>query len=50
MPRVLKDKMLQHSRIKNMAEVFTPSWICNEQNNAVDNAWFQRKMYSIKVF
>lgn len=43
MPRVLKDKMLQHSRIKNMAEVFTPSWICNEQNNAVDNAWFQRK-------
>ena len=42
MPRVLKDKLLQHSRVKNMAEVFTPSWVCNEQNNAVDNAWFQR--------
>lgn len=23
-----------------MAEVFTPSWICNKQNNLVDNAWF----------
>ncbi|MFN3968210.1 restriction endonuclease subunit M [Flavobacterium sp.] len=43
MPRVKKNKDLQHSRVKNMAEVFTPSWICNEQNNAVDNAWFKRK-------
>ena len=43
MPRVLKDKTLQLSRVKNMAEVFTPSWVCNEQNNAIDNAWFQRK-------
>lgn len=43
MPRVLKDKVLQLSRVKNMAEVFTPSWVCNEQNNAVDNTWFQRK-------
>lgn len=42
MPRVLKDKILQHSRVKDMGEVFTPSWVCNEQNNAVDNAWFQR--------
>lgn len=25
-----------------MAEVFTPSWICNKQNNLVDNAWFGR--------
>ena len=24
-------------------EVFTPSWICNEQNNLVDEAWFGRK-------
>ena len=23
-----------------MAEVFTPSWICNAQNNLVDNSWF----------
>jgi hypothetical protein len=41
MPRVLKDKILQQSRIKNMAEVFTPSWICNAQNNLIDKAWFQ---------
>jgi hypothetical protein len=43
MPRILKDKFLQHSRVKSMAEVFTPSWLCNEQNNAVDDAWFKRK-------
>lgn len=40
MPRVHKDKILQLSRSKEMAEVFTPSWICNSQNNLVDNSWF----------
>jgi hypothetical protein len=25
-----------------MAEVFTPSWICNAQNNLIDNTWFGR--------
>ncbi len=40
MPRVHKDKTLQLSRSKGMAEVFTPSWVCNLQNNIVDNAWF----------
>ena len=30
-------------RTKDKAEVFTPSWICNEQNNLVDDAWFGRK-------
>jgi hypothetical protein len=40
MPRVHKDKILQQSRSKEMAEVFTPSWICNAQNNLIDNAWF----------
>lgn len=42
MPRVHKDKYLQQSRSKQMAEVFTPSWICNAQNNLIDNAWFGR--------
>jgi hypothetical protein len=42
MPRVHKDKLLQLSRSKEMAEVFTPSWICNAQNNLVDNSWFGR--------
>lgn len=43
MPRVLKNKTLQNIRIKNMAEVYTPAWICNAQNNQIDNTWFQRK-------
>lgn len=43
MPRVQKHAVLQQSRAKNMAEVFTPSWICNVQNNLIDNAWFERK-------
>ena len=42
-PRVLKSKENQTDRSKDMAEVFTPSWICNAQNNLVDEAWFGRK-------
>ena len=38
-PRVLKTKEQQTDRAKDMAEVFTPSWICNAQNNLVDEAW-----------
>lgn len=41
MPRVHKDKILQISRSKEMAEVFTPSWICNAQNNSIDKSWFK---------
>ncbi len=41
-PRVLKSKENQTGRSKDMAEVFTPSWICNAQNNLVDEAWFGR--------
>ena len=43
MPRVLKSRQQQVDRSKDMAEVFTPSWICNAQNNLVDEAWFGRK-------
>jgi hypothetical protein len=43
MPRVQKDILLQQSRSRDMAEVFTPSWICNAQNNLIDNAWFGRE-------
>ena len=42
-PRVEKSKKEQDLRIKQKAEVFTPSWICNKQNNLVDNAWFGRE-------
>lgn len=43
MPRVKKEKELQQSRSRDMAEVFTPSWICNAQNNLIDNAWFGKE-------
>ena len=37
-PRVLKSKAQQTDRSKGMAEVFTPSWVCNAQNNLVEEA------------
>lgn len=43
MPRVHKDQVLQKSRSKEMAEVFTPSWVCNAQNNLIDEVWFGKK-------
>ena len=42
MPRVLKHKDTQSARARGMAEVFTPSWVCNVQNNLIDEAWFDR--------
>lgn len=42
-PRVLKRREQQVARSKDMAEVFTPSWVCNAQNNLIDEAWFGRK-------
>lgn len=39
-PRISKFKSEKRQRSKDMAEVFTPSWICNKQNNLVDNDWF----------
>lgn len=43
MPRIHKDQILQKTRSKEMAEVFTPSWVCNAQNNLIDDAWFGEK-------
>jgi hypothetical protein len=42
-PRITKSKMSQSSRTKEKAEVFTHSWLCNEQNNLIDEQWFGRK-------
>ena len=39
-PRIQKLKEEQQLRTRNKAEVFTPSWICNAQNNLIDEAWF----------
>ena len=43
MPRVKKNAALQQARAKEMAEVFTPSWICNAQINLIDTAWFGKE-------
>ena len=42
-PRTEKTKEEKLARIRDKAEVFTPSWICNQMNNLVDEAWFGRK-------
>lgn len=39
-PRVRKTKEEQQARARDKGEVFTPSWICNAQNNLIDNEWF----------
>lgn len=40
-PRSKRTETEQRIRVKDKAEVFTPSWICNLQNNIVDKAWFE---------
>lgn len=42
-PRIYKEKNNQTCRTKDKAEVFTPSWMCNEQNNLIDKSWFRRE-------
>lgn len=42
-PRTKKGKIEQIKRSRDKAEVFTPSWVCNKQNNTIDNAWFNRE-------
>ena len=39
-PRIKKERDTQRLRSRNKAEVFTPAWVCNKQNNLVDEAWF----------
>lgn len=41
-PRVDKPLEEQRMRSKDKAEVFTPAWVCNAQNNLIDEAWFGR--------
>lgn len=39
-PRALKSREEQALRAKSMAEIFTPSWLCNRMNNFADAEWF----------
>lgn len=42
-PRIKKTDYQQTTRSRDSGEVFTPSWICNKQNNLIDEKWFNRK-------
>lgn len=43
-PRVSKTMQEQLKRTRDKAEVFTPMWVVNKQNNLIDNAWFERNI------
>lgn len=42
-PRSVKSRKVQKERAKKRAEVFTPSWICNDMCNLIDDDWFEKK-------
>ncbi len=42
-PRYMKSVSEKRNRSREVAEVFTPSWIVNKQNNLVDEQWIGRK-------
>lgn len=42
-PRITKCNVKQNIRTREKGEVFTPSWVCNEQNNLIDDEWFGQK-------
>ena len=42
-PRIAKALARQSLRTKSRAEVFTPSWLVNQMNNDLDEAWFGRR-------
>jgi len=43
-PRVAKSHAVQSKRTKEKAEVFTPSWVCNEQNNDSYSLYINNKV------
>ena len=47
-PRIEKDKESQTQRSKDKAEVFTPAWVCNVQNNLIDKAFLGVKFNTEK--
>lgn len=42
-PRIAKPLTEQKSRTIEKAEIFSPSWLCNFQNNMIDETWFGRR-------
>lgn len=49
-PRVDKREEEQKARVSSKGEVFTPAWVCNAQNNLVDQSWFGSKVGKVPIF
>lgn len=40
LPRMMKQVGAQQERTRKKGEVFSPAWVCNKMNNALDADWF----------
>ena len=40
LPRMMKQTDTQQQRTRKKGEVFSPAWVCNKMNNALDADWF----------
>lgn len=40
LPRMMKQTNTQQQRTRKKGEVFSPAWVCNKMNNALDADWF----------
>ena len=41
LPRMMKQTDTQKQRTRKKGEVFSPAWVCNKMNNALDADWFR---------
>ena len=41
LPRMMKQTDTQQQRTRKKGEVFSPTWVCNKMNNALDADWFR---------
>lgn len=41
LPRMMKQTGTQQQRTRKKGEVFSPAWVCNKMNNALDADWFR---------
>ena len=41
LPRMVKQTDTQQQRTRKKGEVFSPAWVCNKMNNALDADWFR---------
>ena len=41
LPRMMKQTNTQQQRTRKKGEVFSPAWVCNKMNNALDADWFR---------